>query len=425
MRRHRRTGRGRGPGGAPGAGDDAPGLALRRPLLIAMVAVLAVLAAGCLGDEAGSGPQAPGPDEPRNASGSELPDEITGLENVGSIEAEDGRGVEVRDGYAYVAATSGFYIVDLSDPTQPETVSTFLEATSRYVDLLSYPDRTVAVLSGANQEEMYFVNVTNVTTPKLLSTFSPDRTVHSVTVIPGTHLVYNNRGVGDPVEPGIDIIDVSDPANPELVERWPLPRTSGTPKEAPGCATVKTYPKVDLGVCPAVSQTYLLNLSDPEEPEVISTITNPAINVHHWPAVVNDHETLLIADWASASNAPTCGGSDQVAGQPTSTPAGAIWAYDISDMSEPAPTGYVSAPTPSPGQATPCVVHTITEVADRPVVAASWHNGGVVLVNASDPMAPRVVDQWIGGHEAWYAAYADGYVVSGAKDAGIDVLELT
>lgn len=424
MRRHPRTS-GRDPGGAPGTGDQEDRSPLRRGGLILTVAVLAVLAAGCLGDDGGSDPQAPGPDQPGNASGPALPDEITGLENVGSIEAEDGRGVAVRDGYAYVAATSGFYIVDLSDPAQPETVSTLREATSRYVDLLEAPNGTVAVLSGANQEEMSFVDVTNATTPKLLSTFSPDRTVHSVTVIPGTHLVYNNRGVGDPVEPGIDIIDASDPTNPELVERWPLPRTSGTPKEAPGCAIVKTYPEADLGVCPAVSQTYLLDLSDPEEPEVLSTITNPAINVHHWPAVVDDHGTLLIADWAAASNAPTCGASDEVAGQPTSTPAGAIWVYDISDMSEPAPMGYISAPTPPPDQATPCVVHTLTEIADRPVVAAAWHNGGVVLVNVSDPMAPLVVDQWIGGHESWHAAYADGYVVSGAAGAGIDVLELT
>lgn len=406
-------------------------------LCLALAAVLLVTA-GCLTDEVTEtepGDEAPGEGDPSDGPGDGrdapvrppgVPDPVEGLSFLGQVEAESGLGVETRGGTAYVASPSGLYTVDLSNASAPETLAVARDAPSRYVDLMVTPTRLVAAASGAQQEQLHFVDVTDPEQPELMASLAPNRTVHNVAHVPGTSLFYNPRGVGDPVEPGIDIIDASDPTNPEVVERWPLPATAGAqPTRSTGCAVVTFDVVNERGFCPGVDQTYVLDVANQTQPEVVSAITNPAINVHHWTATLDGGSTLAIADWAAAANAPTCGRAGPLS-ETAGPPAGAVWLYNLSDPEDPTPEGWVALEAPDElGPDEPCSPHVIESVPGRDALVAGWHAGGVVLVGAEDPANPTVRDRWTGGSDAWAVDVHGGWVTAGLRGEGAALLELS
>lgn len=400
------------------------GASVPRVLALATLVLSAGLA-GCVGDEEppasdGDGPETL-PEDPGSAV--PVPAQISGLEHLSHLDAEQGFDAVARGETAYVSAPSGFYTVNISDPSNPEQLGVVREAASRYIELMPQADRLVAAASGAQQEVLHFLDVTDPQTPRLLTSFDPERTVHNVAVVPGTSLLYNPRGVGDPVEPGIDIIDASDPANPEVVERWTFPRTSGVqPVQTAGCGMVTFDLDKDRAFCPAVSQTYILDIADRMSPELVSTISNPAINVHHWTQTMADGEVLLIADWAAAGNTPTC---DRASELPTGPPPGAVWAYDISDVEDPQPLGFVDVDPPEEvGPDEQCSPHVVEKVPGHEMAVVAWHRAGVVLLDANDPANLEVVDRWEAGGNAWSLSVHGGLVLAADRDGGLDVLRL-
>lgn len=409
----------------------APGPVLPRRLgpVLALAAALAL--AGCLGAgsmDPSAGPAAApadgaGGDDP--ASPRAPPGSVGGLAHLDHLAARQGFDVAARGDVAYVASRAGFYTVDISDPSQPRKLDTLRAAGSRYVELMDQPGRLVAVASGGQQEVYHLVDVTDPTDLQLITSYDPGRTVHNTGVVPGADLLYNPRGAGDPVQPGIDIVDVSDPANPEVVKRWSFPRRMGAqPVETAGCGVVTFQLQRDRAYCPAVTQTYILNVSDLRDPEVVGVISNPAINVHHWTQVVDGGDTLLVADWAAAGNAPTCASRSPVPAR-AGPPPGALWAYDISDPSDPEPMGYLDiAPPPGVGPREQCSPHVVERTADEDVVAVAWHRAGVALVDVSDPANMQVVDRWYQGGNSWSLDVHGGLVLAPARDSGLDVVAL-
>jgi len=353
------------------------------------------------------------------------PSDPTSLNHLASVDAEQGFDVASKGDFAYVAARSGFYTVDVSDPANPEKLASVLDAQSRYVQLIDQDDRLIAAASGANQDVYHFVNVTDPSQPELLSSFDPGRTVHNMAVIPSSSLLYNPRGVGDPVEPGIDVIDASDPANPEVVDRWSFPPTaSGEPIRTAGCGVLTFDLSRDRAYCPAVTQTYVLDITDRTEPEVLGAISNPAINVHHWTQQMDEGETVLIADWAAAGNTPTCDSREPVP-PTTGPPPGALWSYDVSDTGDPQPLGYVEVPPPAEiGPDEQCSPHVVERVPGTDKVLVAWHHAGVALVDTSDPADMQVVDRWVGDTNVWSLDVHGDLVIATDRDGGIDVIAL-
>lgn len=387
--------------------------------------LLAAGFAGCVTSED------PGEDEDGQAPGDEdarspvpVPAQVTGLSHLAHVDEEQGFDAAAQGSTAYVAARSGFYTVDIGDPGEPETLAVVHDAGSRYVELMPQGERLIAVASGANQEVLHFLDVTDAERPELVSSFDPGRTVHNVAIVPGTSLLYNPRGVGDAVEPGIDIIDASDPAEPEVVDRWSFPPAAdGQPVGTAGCGTVTFQLAEDRAYCPAVTQTYILDISERRNPEVVSVISNPAISVHHWTQQMADGDVLLIADWAAAGNTPTC---DDAGPTEAGPPPGAVWAYDISTVEDPQPLGFVDVEPPEgvgPDEA--CSPHVVERVPGHELALVGWHRAGVVLLDVGDPASMTVLDRWAEGNDAWSVHVHEGLVLAPDRDAGLDVLELT
>jgi hypothetical protein len=390
--------------------------------------LIAAAFAGCIGTDQATDSASTTPndaDQPANAPEYELPEQVTGLEDVASVDADGGAGLVVHEGHAYVSAQGGgFYIVDVSDPRNPEKVGTLDEVQPRDADIVEYPNRTVAALA-AGTDGIHLVNVTDPTQPDLISTLTFDEPAHNLAVFPGEQKIYNSRSLGDPVEPGIDIVDVSDPTEPELETVWTFPnQANGHPVATTGCHDVTIYPTHDRAYCAGVTETFILDVSDPMTPTVEGVIENPAINIHHWAMPNADHSILVIGDEYGGTLAPACFGAATQDERTVSTPTGAVWFYDIDQPEQPAPLGYVSPPTETENPQ-PCTSHFGDLVGDRDMVAVGWYHQGLQLIDFSEPTSPHIVDQAAEGHNIWDAQYTNGHFVTGNIDGGSSVLSVT
>ncbi len=399
----------------------------RRTLALALVLVLAMPAlAGCLGDDGAPGEATtPQTTAPANASDHvPLPDEITSLEHRGNADLLDTAKTlwidEARD-LAYVTQNSaGFTILDLSTPGEPEILGREPAATGRDVAPI-HPDdgrRTAVVADSATG--MRFVNVTGPTRPTAYEATilgRPEANVHNVAVVPGTSIVYNSRSVD---APGVDIVDASDPANPELVTEL----QTGVP-----CHDVAFHAPGELAACAGVYQTQLWDVSDPTNPEVLSRITNPSITIHHWARPIENGSLLVIGDeflGATGPHAQGCLGEAPVNPLHEGTltdPIGALWFYDISDPAAPEMLGWLGADQMQehgvPPQ--PCTAHFGDPIEDRSKLVVSFIRGGVYLVDHADPSAPEVLDHQPLDGRSWEIRYHDGVAYNTNTARGVDV----
>ncbi len=397
----------------------------RRTALTALILVTAALA-GCIGGDDAPDPQSTQQDPTDPTADYDLPGQITGLEAKAAIDHGGAGGLVIQDDLAYVSGLdTGFYIADVTDPQDPEKLSELDGFSARDVSLFTVEGDLFAAL-GADGDGIHVVNVTDPQDPELIvESFTFGGPAHNIVMVPGTTLLYNSRSLGDALEPGIDILNLSDPHDPQLETVYTFPPTGGTsPVATAGCHDIEIAPEIDRAYCAAVTQTYILDISDPTSPEIVSTITNPGVNIHHWAIPSHDRDVLIIGDEFGGAMAPTtC-----LAHAPTplgdvSQPYGALWFYDISDEETPTPQGWISAPAHATEQV--CTSHFGQLLPDRDQVAVGWYTAGVLLVDFEDPMQPTLVDQWGDGEtNVWDVQYTNGHLVTGDIGHGSDVIQL-
>jgi hypothetical protein len=396
--------------------------------MLALVLLAAGLA-GCVGD---LGPQPADTDatddQPAEteAPDYELPDQIAGMEPATTLEHGSAGGLVIEDGTAYVSGLgSGFYTADVTDPREPEKLAHLEELYARDADTLTVDGRTHVALAAGGQG-LHIVNVSDPANPTVETTeFDVGEPVHNLVTVPGTTLVYNSRSLGDATEPGIDIVDISDPANPTVEKAWTFPRAGQHGASAStGCHDITVYPDADRAYCAGVTQTYILDISDPQAPAMEGQVTNPAINIHHWAVPAQDHDLLIIGDEFAGAAAPsTCLGHASTSAGDVSQPEGGLWFYDISDPQAPVPMGFLSAPTHATQDV--CTAHFGEVLPDRDQMAVGWYTAGVLLVDFSDPTTPELVDQWGQGEaNVWDVRYTNGHLITGDIQRGTDVLQL-
>jgi hypothetical protein len=395
-----------------------------RTILVALAVLAASLAlAGCVtpADDATTQSTPDTPDEPADDSwGKPLPDEIQGLETVTTAEAvENGRGVVAHGDHVYASGGQGFHVVDVSTPDDPKVVGELPELGSRDVDLIHYQgNRTVAVLA-TQSNGMKFVDVTTPEDPELLASVLEGVSVHNLAVVPGTSTVYNSRSLSVGPDQGVDVVDASDPANPEVVRFADNVLT---------CHDVDFRVSDDRAYCAGVTATEIWDISDPEQPEVVSTIANPAISIHHWATPAQDGDLLVIGDEFAGAAAYGCGARAETPGPggDASDPVGSVWFYDISNEDAPQPLSWLSVDAPTdnwdndPGTA--CTAHFGELVPDRDKLVVGWYIAGTYIVDFSDPTAPQVVDRWRDQSDVWDARVHNGYVFTGDSNRGVDIL---
>jgi hypothetical protein len=118
--------------------------------------------------------------------------------------------------YLYVAdSQGGLFIVDISNPSQPQVVGSYTDSDFVGVDVKG----TLAYMISAswNDNGLYILDVSNPATPVLVGHYATSNTVLSEI------LVVNNLAFIADSYNGLLVIDVTDPANPSLFERYDIP----------------------------------------------------------------------------------------------------------------------------------------------------------------------------------------------------------
>ncbi len=403
---------------ADGGGGGFP--LTRHIRLVTALVLVPLLLAGSIQPAA---PSASDADAASGSSGGALPGSITGLSHVTHVaDVPRGSGLWAEGDHVYVAGLDdGFFVVDASTPENPQVVGEVDGLFGRDVDMLHYADgRKVAVVA-AEWDGIHLVNVTDPTDPTHLSTEYVGS--HNAAVLPGTHLIYNSRSISVGAQ-GVDIIDASDPANPQPVR---------FADDVLTCHDITFHVSDDeaRGYCAGVAATQVWDLDDPLNPQVKATIANPAINIHHWAKPAWNGDLLIIGDEHTGALTYGCGAYAEAGGVSASDTVGALWFYDLTVEEVPVPLGYVSAPTPEddadplPPLFRPCTSHFGDLVGDRDMLVVGWYMAGTALVDFSNPVNPRIVDRVDRGGSVWDAQVLNGYVYTGDRFTGMDVLTFT
>jgi hypothetical protein len=385
----------------------------------------------------------------------DIPANPSSLEGVGETGDEDpsGAGIALFGSLAIVPSWDDQTAIhDISNPEDPKLLSTFGDVDHRDADTIAYPDgRLVAVFASEAKNRVHVWNVTDPENPEKLGSIKPEDGTHNVGIVPGTPYLYNSNSMGGKtddaaLDPGngegiIEIYDLSDPEEPKLVENF---------GNGYGCHDIsfRVTDEEQRAYCAGIEYTQIIDVSDVENPEVITSIpvhhgvqdapsasASPA-RFSHLALPSADGETLVVGDETGGGLAPACDAHATAGGQTVSGPVGNLYFYDISDEESPeyksqlSPNHHYASNPPTGDEggfgAAGCTAHfgRIVPSEEGQHLAMSWYGAGVTLIDFTDPSAPTIEEQWNPNTNTWDVWYYNGYLVTGDLSRGMDVLEV-
>ncbi|MGE5720286.1 MAG: LVIVD repeat-containing protein [Nocardioidaceae bacterium] len=384
----------------------------RRPLLGALlgaaalaVTVLPAAPASAHGDQQG--------DLPTNTRGLSVAETGTGeemsfvanLQYNDSGEAQNGSDVEFlkvgKKEYALAGTLrGGMQIVDITDPEAPFIAAVYDCAISQGdIQVWKHDRRILASYTadgtfgaagaasrcgrdlelGPDASGTVIVDLTTPTSPQTVSYLAVPRGSHNMTVHPSGDYLYNsNSDLITSTEPTITIYDISQPEQPRKVQDFPLPFV---PLSLGSESHDITFNEDGTrAYSAALSQTLVLDTSDPENPVQVSQILDPTINVAHQADPVtltredgSEREVLVVTDErAGAAASAEC-------------PGGGLHLYDITGDLEQAPekigTWFIPAATVQDGAT--CTSHVLRVYPDQEMLTVAWYAQGVRVLDLS------------------------------------------
>lgn len=412
--------------------------------------------------------------------------------------------------YVYQGNFAGFIIWDVSNPAKPVQVSVVSCITSQgdpsiYRNLLFISaegagNRNDCAKGGVKdpKDHMAGVRIYDVADPKnprLVKNVQTCKGSHTHTIVPSKKdkdviyiYVSGNQGArpeielagcnngDDPADPKnslfqLDVIKVplKSPEKAEVItgariftDMTPAPRRAGagagrggrggatpaTPPRAVGprnCHDVTAYPEVNLLAGACASYGLLVDISNPEKPVRLDAVADTNFSLWHTAVFSNDGGKIVFTDEWGGGTSPMCQASSmmEMGGNTTLT---------INKSTKKLKQGaYFKIPTAQTAQEN-CVSHNggLIPVPGRDVMVQGWYQGGVDVIDFTDPDkpfeiaffdrgpidAPPLVDAGpgstaqqapqrgtIGG--SWGAYYYNGAIYSSEMARGMDILELT
>jgi hypothetical protein len=276
------------------------------------------------------------------------------------------------------------------------------------------------------------VDVTNKRDPQIVSTIGHD-SAHTVMPHPTRPYLYilpgglaNGTNVPNQSISPTGIINVEDPHNPVYVR--------GFTHNAQGCHDLGFSHDGDYAFCAGLGEVQTWNIAGDriENPQVVGTIVNPAIQFAHNAVVSPSGKYLAINDEAFGFHTCDTDAADLY---------GSLWIYDISIPELPVLAGRIAPPGhpgdqgfgtlydtgPINGWADSwCAAHNYNWVpGNDDVIVASWFAGGVTAHDMSDPMNPEMIAHYM-PHDgvAWSGHYYGGYIVTNDMVRGVEILDV-
>ncbi|WP_370237455.1 LVIVD repeat-containing protein [Nocardioides sp.] len=392
--------------------------ALRALLALGLAAVAPVLAAPAVSaHQAG--------DLPTNTRGVQVETEgegmamefVANLQYNDSGEAQNGSDIEFmrlgKKEYALAGTRrEGLQIIDITTPRKPKRVAVYDCAisqgdiqvwTRRGRVLASYTADGTGGAAGAasrcgrdlelsaGDAGTVIVDLTKPRKPQTVSFLPVGAGSHNMTIHPSGKYLYNSNSdlLTAGVSPFITIYDISAPTKPRFVQDFEIPFVPTSLGSESHDITFSA--DGSRAYSAALSQTLVMDTTDPADPEIIGQIIDPAVNVAHQadPITMKDSDgverTILVV-------------TDERAGAAASVecPGGGLHLYDITGDLETAPAkiGAWFAPVFTIQDGAVCTSHVLRIYPRQKLMTIAWYAQGVRVIDlsgladaAADPLA--------------------------------------
>jgi hypothetical protein len=235
----------------------------------------------------------------------------------------------------------------------------------------------------------FIVDITDPASPRTVSFVEVAQGSHNQTVHPSGDYLYNsNSDLITSFLPAIEIFDISNLAAPLKVGELALPTRPGLGTES---HDITFDGSGDRAYSAALSQGVIIDSSDPAKPSIVTSFVDPAVNVWHQsdPVTVGDRKFLLVEDeFAGALPAPVC-------------PSGGFHVYDITGAKEkdPQKVGYwnIDEVRPTTSAEDTCTAHVFDIHEDEGIMTVAFYNGGVRVVDLSGLAGVSLGDTTVAG----------------------------
>lgn len=194
------------------------------------------------------------------------------------------------------------------------------------------------------------------------------------------------------------------------------------------CHDITAFPGIGLAGGACSGNGILLDISDPENPRRIGEVADPNFAYWHSATFNNDGDVVVFTDEWGGGSAPRCRASD-----PATWGANAI--FRIGEGGDMELAGYYKLPVPQ-SETENCVAHngSIIPVPGRDIMAQAWYQGGLSLMDFTDPENPyeiaffdrgplSIESLFTGGY--WSTYWFNGRLYGAEISRGIDVFRLT
>jgi hypothetical protein len=330
---------------------------------------------------------------------------VANLQYDKSGEAQNGSDIEfMRLGkreYALAGTLDkGMQIIDITDPRNPRRVATYdCDVSQGDIQVWTRGERVLASYTadgtvgeagaasrcgrdlrlGPNDAGTIIVDLTDPRRPRTQSFLPVGRGSHNMTIHPSGRYLYNsNSDLITSTQPSITIYDISRPQNPRKVQDFPIPFVPTSLGSESHDITFNA--SGTRAYSAALSQTLVLDTTDPRDPEIISEIVDPSINVSHQA----DPVTLRRKDGSKRTVLVV---TDERAGAAASLecPGGGLHLYDITGELEENPqkigTWFIPAAQPQDGAT--CTSHVLRIYPRQKLLTIAWYAQGVRVLDIS------------------------------------------
>jgi hypothetical protein len=225
------------------------------------------------------------------------------------------------------------------------------------------------------------LDVSDPANPRQLGFSTMPVGTHTLTKYPGEPLIYTSSSLNQLRH---YIIDVSNPMVPITI-----------PTNLQACHDISFHfsKRGKFAFCAAGSvSTEIWDVSDPMSPEVIAEIRDGDIGYHHLAVATPDGKYLVIGD---ESTGGSCSGNAR------QRERGALSIYDISNITEPKLVSFINAPR---GPAV-CWAHNFNFVPRTRTLVMAWWQAGTSVYDLSNPRRPREIAHFQPDTAAVWSSY--------------------
>ena len=347
-------------------------------------------------------------------------DKTDNVKVVTSIPYEGGSDIDFQGDHVYfgqLGEQGGVRVLDASGKVPKEIA--FIKCPGSQNDVAIVRPGLLALAYHSGQcggppgSGVRLIDVRNPKKPKFLSSVELPGGAHTITVYPGTDIIYASPG-GLPTNGGAveQILDASNPKKLSVVSTF-KPNPSG-------CHDITFQKAADgdriLGFCAGGGEVTIWDVTDPLKPVIIAHGFTPSF-FPHAAVPTPDGEYLVMTDEAFAVH-------DCVGG-----PSGSVWVYDIKTPEVPLLVGHWGpqrGAAPVGTYATDwCTAHNLNFVGNTRKAIISWYTGGTSVVDFSDPTFPNEIAYFRAeDSDSWSSYWFDGRIYVNDLHRGIDVLEV-